>query len=471
MSENKLTPKQKNIFLMLTAIIVTIALVISIAIIVNANQYSKYMPMSTLSITSHTIKSDYIVFNIKTSRDIKSAKFNIEFSSANNTYVSNNFKIDKLSEGNTIQCGIDLKEVKENLNGENPKKLKINNASGYIKDKGKLIAIPRNIIITLITSAFIIFAIFFAFTGYRQSELNKAKREEDERQERIRKTNEKIEEERLWFEQERIRQKEELLRQEQERIDEENKRKTKCIICNDCSMGEIICTRCSQRKEIFKTELPTKRFDTYENTHKYRKELISSIIESLNGFQKEADSLKLLAVDEYLETTYKDKIQKEDISLLKDIHAGVSKDTLKNLYQIELTAKKTYKTADAELNDHRNQNPKPYRCKDGDYVRSKAEREIDNFWFDNRIWHIYENQYKHPVTGKTAEPDFFLPDYNLYIEYFGMTDANYIRQREEKIDMYRSDKSINFEYLTYKDDANIYERLEAICRKYSVPLK
>lgn len=121
--------------------------------------------------------------------------------------------------------------------------------------------------------------------------------------------------------------------------------------------------------------------------------------------------------------------------------------------------------------DYRTKHKKPFRCKDGDYVRSKSEREIDDFLFDNKIWHIYEKEYTHPKTGKKAEPDFYLNDYNLYIEYFGMSDPDYIKRRDEKIKMYQSDKSINFEYLTYKDDYCIYEKLINICQKYSILAK
>ena len=114
---------------------------------------------------------------------------------------------------------------------------------------------------------------------------------------------------------------------------------------------------------------------------------------------------------------------------------------------------------------------KIFRCQDGDYVRSKAEREIDNFFFNNRIWHIYEYKYEHPVTEEWAIPDFYLPDHNLFIEYFGLDTPEYIEKREHKIKMYRSDKSIRFEYLTYEDDADINGKLIEICKKYNIPLK
>ncbi len=120
--------------------------------------------------------------------------------------------------------------------------------------------------------------------------------------------------------------------------------------------------------------------------------------------------------------------------------------------------------------DYRKRFPSPYRCDDGDWVRSKAEREIDNFFFRHRIWHIIEEVYYKKHSDIKYYPDFYLPDYNLYLEYFGGTDNEYLFKREAKIATYRADPSIRFEYLTFQDDARIEERLREICRKYSIRL-
>ena len=120
--------------------------------------------------------------------------------------------------------------------------------------------------------------------------------------------------------------------------------------------------------------------------------------------------------------------------------------------------------------DYRKRFPSPYRCDDGDWVRSKAEREIDNFFYRHRIWHIIEEVYYKKNSDVKYYPDFYLPDYNLYLEYFGGTDNEYLAKRQAKIATYRADPSIRFEYLTFQDDARIEERLREICRKYSIKL-
>ena len=118
--------------------------------------------------------------------------------------------------------------------------------------------------------------------------------------------------------------------------------------------------------------------------------------------------------------------------------------------------------------DYRNRYPKNYRCEDGDYVRSKAEREIDDFLYRNRIWHVYESEYICMENGWKYYPDFYLPDYNLYIEYFGREDKKYREKRDQKIKMYTADENVNFVWLDAKDDANITERLTEICKQYKI---
>ena len=59
----------------------------------------------------------------------------------------------------------------------------------------------------------------------------------------------------------------------------------------------------------------------------------------------------------------------------------------------------------------------------GESVKSYGEMDIANFLMQNGIKYIYEQPYK--VDTRTSEygqynPDFYLPDYDIYIEYFGI---------------------------------------------------
>ncbi len=59
----------------------------------------------------------------------------------------------------------------------------------------------------------------------------------------------------------------------------------------------------------------------------------------------------------------------------------------------------------------------------GETVKSYGEMDIANFLFQNGIEYRYEAEY--PVDTRTSEygqyyPDFYLPDYDIYIEHFGV---------------------------------------------------
>ena len=85
-----------------------------------------------------------------------------------------------------------------------------------------------------------------------------------------------------------------------------------------------------------------------------------------------------------------------------------------------------------------------YTCRDGHVVKSKSEREIDNYLFENDIPHAYE---KPLPSGKTEKevlhPDFYLPHYlgkgkHAYIEHWGYNENNlqYAKTRKFKMPIY-----------------------------------
>ena len=84
-------------------------------------------------------------------------------------------------------------------------------------------------------------------------------------------------------------------------------------------------------------------------------------------------------------------------------------------------------------------------CKDGHIVKSKSEREIDNYLFENGIPHAYEKKLPYGKTEKEVlHPDFFLKDYlgkgeHVYIEHWGYNENNkdYTKTKNFKIDIYK----------------------------------
>ena len=71
-------------------------------------------------------------------------------------------------------------------------------------------------------------------------------------------------------------------------------------------------------------------------------------------------------------------------------------------------------------------------CDDGRRVRSRAEALISNFLYNNRIRSVYEKTiyYKEDGEDKTLHPDFYLPDYDVYIEYNEIKKKSYLKSKE-----------------------------------------
>ena len=80
-------------------------------------------------------------------------------------------------------------------------------------------------------------------------------------------------------------------------------------------------------------------------------------------------------------------------------------------------------TNGSEYDEYLKMNP-PVTLK-GDQVKSYGEMDIANFLFSNGITYEYEKEYE--IDTRTKErfqyyPDFYLPNYGCYIEYFGIND-------------------------------------------------
>lgn len=86
-----------------------------------------------------------------------------------------------------------------------------------------------------------------------------------------------------------------------------------------------------------------------------------------------------------------------------------------------------------------------YTCKDGHIVKSKSERDIDNYLFEHGISHAYERELPYGATEKEVlHPDFYLPNYlgdgkHVYIEHWGYNENNiqYTKTKKFKIPIYK----------------------------------
>ena len=109
-----------------------------------------------------------------------------------------------------------------------------------------------------------------------------------------------------------------------------------------------------------------------------------------------------------------------------------------------------------------------YTCADGHIVKSKSERDIDNYLFNHGIFHVYEKPF--PIDGRKEHdihPDFYLPKEDVYIEFWGYDSSNqrYTDSKNYKMDIYRQRK-ITLINLYEKTDANDIDA--AMTRKLSM---
>jgi len=70
----------------------------------------------------------------------------------------------------------------------------------------------------------------------------------------------------------------------------------------------------------------------------------------------------------------------------------------------------------------------------GETVKSIGEKRIADYFERNNIRYVYEKEARTNAivfSSKISNPDFYLPDHNVYVEYWGLVNAddNYTRTR------------------------------------------
>lgn len=100
----------------------------------------------------------------------------------------------------------------------------------------------------------------------------------------------------------------------------------------------------------------------------------------------------------------------------------------------------------SHIKDYREDNPGNILTIDGHRVRSHAEKVIDNWLADNRIFHIYE-----PKIGN-GFGDFLVPknEVDYFIEYWGLNEERYEQRKKHKLNWYK-EHQVQLIELTHKD--------------------
>lgn len=104
-----------------------------------------------------------------------------------------------------------------------------------------------------------------------------------------------------------------------------------------------------------------------------------------------------------------------------------------------------------------------FKCLDGHVVRSKGELMIDNHLHRLGIKHEYEQTID--VKDNPIKYDWYLPENEIYMEYWGFHGKDYMARKEEKIKLYKKGKLtlVSIEDVMLED---IYTNLEDALSKH-----
>ena len=107
---------------------------------------------------------------------------------------------------------------------------------------------------------------------------------------------------------------------------------------------------------------------------------------------------------------------------------------------------------------------KRLRTSDDVAVQSRGEKRIGDWLSRKRIEYVYDERYR--IAGDVSiRPDFYLPEFDLYIEYWGMQEQDYLARKSEKKFLYqRAGKKLIS--LDWRDLENIESVLEEKLSRY-----
>ena len=111
---------------------------------------------------------------------------------------------------------------------------------------------------------------------------------------------------------------------------------------------------------------------------------------------------------------------------------------------------------------------KTKKAKDGRFVRSLSEKIIIDYFFDHYIRVVYEKTIPYineKGEEKELHPDFYLTDYDLYIEFNGLTNKSYLKKKNYANKIYQ-EKGLKVEVLESEDIDDIETTMEKLLSKY-----
>lgn len=233
-------------------------------------------------------------------------------------------------------------------------------------------------------------------------------------------------------------------------IERKKQENGKCIVCGEDAPNGSLCKDCYYEMLDYKDSFDknSKSFELKDYYFNLRSNIYR--MKNFDYIQSNCNKLMALAVltkDIYDDTSLTDRI----VNDIKDI---ISK---KQLEKNKATSEYS-KTQDSHKEE-------VIRTADGHYVKSEPERIIDNILYNERILHCYEKRVDISADERTLKADWFIPvtgnRHGIYIEYWGMTDKEYLKNKEEKRELYKKHDIplIEIEKDDIRDDVGLGDRI------------
>ena len=107
---------------------------------------------------------------------------------------------------------------------------------------------------------------------------------------------------------------------------------------------------------------------------------------------------------------------------------------------------------------------KTIRTRNGSFVQSDGERRIAEFLGSHDITYRYDERMR-IIEGYAVRPDFYLPEFDVYIEYWGMDTIDYRIGMMKKLKLYQQEGK-RLISLYRKDRPNLEEMLRTKLSRY-----
>ena len=225
-----------------------------------------------------------------------------------------------------------------------------------------------------------------------------------------------------------------------------------CIVCGAKAPNGHLCRECYYEMRDYKDSFDknAKVFDMKD----YYFNLRSNIYRMKTFDYIKSNCNKLMAISNFVSELYRD-------SSLGDRVINDIKDIIESKKpKAEETAKPSEQAL--EKDSHKEE---LLRTKDGHYVKSDPERQIDDIFYDLRIVHCYERKVPIDADEQAVKCDWFIPvqddRHGIYVEYWGMNTKEYLQNKERKRKAYRENNLplIEIEKDDYRDSQGLSDRL------------